>query len=141
MASVRNCPECGKVFTYDGNRNLCPRCIDKEEKKYLMVRKYVKDNPGASINEVAEETEVEEELVLRFLREGRLHSKGLDAADIASECARCGKQVLTGRYCQDCLLKMTKELSKAAGISQAQKEETPEKSKKDPRHKWHTDRD
>jgi len=140
MSSVRNCPECGKVFTYNGSRNLCPRCIEKEEQKYQLVRKYVKDHPGAGISEVAEETEVDEELVLRFLKEGRLHSKGLVVADISSECARCGKKILSGRYCQDCLLKMTKEMSKAAGIDQ-RKEEASAPAKKDSRHKWHTDRD
>lgn len=139
MQNIRNCPECGKIFTYEGKRNLCPRCIETEEKKYALVRRYVKDNPGASIQEVAEETEVEEELVLRFLREGRLHSKGLETA-ITTECARCGKQILTGRYCQDCLLKMTKELTRAAGGNEQPKEEEPEPPKRDPRHKWHTDR-
>lgn len=140
MRNVRNCPECGRVFTYDGRRNLCPRCIENEEKQYALVRKYVKDNPGASITEVAEGTEVDEDLILRFLREGRLHSKGLEAANITSECARCGKQILTGRYCQDCLLKMAKELNKAAGGNQ-KKEADPEPPKRESRHKWHTDRE
>lgn len=139
MPSVRNCPECGKVFTYNGSRNLCPRCIDKEEEKYQLVRKYVKDHPGAGIAEVAEAVEVDEDLVLRFLKEGRLHSKGLEVANITTECARCGKQILTGRYCQECLIKMTKEMNKAAGINQ-KTEEAPAPVKKDSRHKWHTDR-
>jgi flagellar operon protein (TIGR03826 family) len=106
MDNIRNCPQCGKIFAYLG-RNLCPACIEKEEEDYKVVRRYVREHPGASINEVAAATEVEEEKILAFLRDGRLHSKGIK---IDLTCERCGKIITTGRYCAQCLNVLGSEL-------------------------------
>jgi len=69
MPDLRNCPICGKVFVKI-NRNLCPECIEKEEKEFELVRKYLKDNPGASVEEIAEITDVEKNSALDERRPG-----------------------------------------------------------------------
>lgn len=106
MAELRNCPQCGRLFAYQG-RNLCKKCQEEEENEYLIVRKYVRDNPGATIFEVSEATGVEEEKILHFLREGRLQSKGLA---LALECERCGRKIASGRYCSQCLKELENEI-------------------------------
>lgn len=106
MAELRNCPQCGRLFAYQG-RNLCKKCQEEEENEYLIVRRYVRDNPGATIFEVSEATGVEEEKILNFLREGRLQSKGLAAV---LECERCGKKITAGRFCAQCIKEMEKEI-------------------------------
>lgn len=106
MADLRNCPQCGRLFAYQG-RNLCKKCQEEEENEYLVVRRYVREHPGATVFEVAEETGVEEEKILQFLRDGRLQSKGLTAV---LECERCGQKISSGRYCQQCIKELDSQI-------------------------------
>lgn len=139
MPELRNCPECGRVFAYTGLRNLCPQCIEEEEKKFVKVRQYLRDHSGASVFEVAEATGVKEEVILRFLREGRLKTKNL-SQEVALECARCGKRILSGKYCADCLAELTKDF-KRAQAEEDKKEKPAADIKRRSRERWHlTDR-
>lgn len=111
MAELRNCPECDRLFAYVG-RNLCPQCIEKEEEEFRVVRNYVRDHPGATVFDTAEATGVDEEKILRFLREGRLISRGLQSSAVF-RCESCGKVVDPGvRYCRECVQKLDRELKK-----------------------------
>lgn len=106
MAELRNCPECGRLFAYQG-RNLCSKCQEKEGNEYEIVRRYVRDHSGASVFEVADATGIEEEKILQFLRDGRLQSKGF--ANII-ECERCGRRIPSGRLCDSCLGHLNSEI-------------------------------
>lgn len=99
-ANLRNCAECGRLFAYIQGRPVCSRCMEQEEEKYMVVRRYIRDHPGATVFVVADETGIEEELILQFLREGRLQSKGF--AEVL-ECQRCGKRINSGKYCDTCV--------------------------------------
>lgn len=99
----RNCPQCGKLFKKIG-RNLCPACIEKEEKMFDIVREYVRDNPNANVMETSEATGVPEKVIMQFLRDGRLLS---GSVSIALDCQSCGKPISAGQYCPDCLEKFT----------------------------------
>lgn len=109
MAELRNCAECGRLFAYQG-RNLCSKCLKKEEDQYNIVRRYVRDNPGASVFEVADATGIEEEKILQFLRDGRLQSKGFTEI---MECERCGRRISSGRLCDSCLGQINNEIRDA----------------------------
>ena len=100
MADLRNCSECGGLFVFMG-RDVCPKCIEKEEEDFDAVRKYVREHSGASVVEVAEATGIDEERILHFLREGRLISKGLRATAVFN-CERCGKRIESGRFWRAC---------------------------------------
>lgn len=106
MAELRNCPECGRLFAYQ-SRNLCSKCLEKEEHDYNVVRRYVRDHSGASIFEVAEATGIDEEKILQFLRDGRLQSKGF--ANVM-ECERCGRRISSGRLCDSCRAQLGNEM-------------------------------
>ncbi|NLU51098.1 MAG: hypothetical protein GXX09_12025 [Syntrophomonadaceae bacterium] len=108
MAELRNCPECGQLFAYQG-KDLCPKCTEVEEQEFTIVRQYVRKHPGATILQVAEETGVDEEKILRFLKEGRLVSKGL-AAGASITCERCGARIEQGRYCRSCVQELDNAL-------------------------------
>ena len=107
--NLKNCSQCGRVFASQGN-NLCSRCTKTEEDEYTIVRRYVRDHPGANVFEVAEETRVAEEKILRFLREGRLVSQGFSTI---LECERCGRAINSGRYCDKCFHELNAELQGA----------------------------
>lgn len=98
---LRNCPECGKLFAYDGQSKLCPVCRDKEENKFKIVKDYLWDHPNATIEQVHEDTEVERELIIKFVKDRRLISEGLEL-DLVLECERCGTPITEGRFCNKC---------------------------------------
>lgn len=106
-ANLRNCSECGRLFAYQQGRPVCSRCLNQEEEQYMVVRRYVRDHPGASVFEVAEETGIEEEKILQFLRDGRLQSKGFTEL---LECQRCGKRIGSGKYCDSCLRELDSQI-------------------------------
>ncbi|MDR1160550.1 MAG: hypothetical protein LBK69_08005 [Syntrophomonadaceae bacterium] len=106
---LRNCTECGRLFAYEG-KSICNRCLDREDVKYSIVRKYVRENPGASIIQVAEATKIEESIVLHMVKDGRLKVGGYTAIN---NCVRCGKRISEGTYCETCLSAINKELRMA----------------------------
>lgn len=118
---LRNCAECGALYAYTG-RNICSKCLDKEEEQYKKVRRYVRDHPGASIYEVSQETAIEEEKILQFIRDGRLQSQGFKGV---LECEGCGKSISAGRLCEDCIIQRDMEIRGV--LHHAGKEPAPEK--------------
>lgn len=109
MAEIRNCKECGRLFQYNGISKICPRCKRNDEENFKVVREYIYENEEATITEVAEETGVDEDKILRYLREGRLEIIG-DNSALILECERCGKGIKTGRFCDECAKELEKEL-------------------------------
>lgn len=115
MRDIRNCKECGRVFQYNGLSKICPRCQQKDEENFKMVKEYIYDNPGATMIDITEDTGVPEEKVLRYLREGRLEISGGEETVFFLECERCGKGISTGRFCDECAREMEKNLKGALG--------------------------
>lgn len=107
---LRNCPECGKVFTYI-RTNLCPACQKKDEDTFRVVRTFITRNPGADIITVCTETGVSEEKVMRYIREGRINH-GFDSMT-KCECEVCGVLIPSGRLCQTCNDKLTAGLKRS----------------------------
>ncbi len=102
---LRNCSICGRVYAYQG-RNMCNKCLEKEDDDYAIVRRYVREHPGASVAEVAEATEIDEDKILQFLRDGRLITRGMSYTTM---CERCGKTISSGKYCDSCLQQLGAE--------------------------------
>lgn len=123
MPELRNCPECGRLFSYTG-RNLCHKCIESEEEEFKQVRKFVRDHPGATVFDTAEATGVDEEKILRFLREGRLISRGLQSG-IVLKCERCGKVIDAGKYCKECLSELDHDFRRTIADSRPESKEGP----------------
>jgi len=98
---LRNCPRCGKIFAYDGKNKICNVCKNSEENEFQKVKDFLWDNPNATIEEVHNATEVERDLIIKFVREGRLVAEGL-SFDFMIECERCGTPISSGRYCDKC---------------------------------------
>lgn len=120
MADLRNCPRCGKLFAYIG-RSICNRCIEQEEEEFKLVKEYIYNNPGATVFEVADATEVSVDKIMRFLREERLEISS-DNVNLILECESCGTSIRTGRYCQQCRDDLTNEMKREFGIGQRKRE-------------------
>lgn len=101
---VRNCIKCKKIFQYLSGPQLCPNCKDQDEKDFQAVKQYLRENPRATITEVAEAMEMTVDKITRYLRDGRLEIAPGSA--IILECERCGSPITSGRFCNACSGKM-----------------------------------
>lgn len=124
--NVRNCKECGKIFQYDGISKLCYQCRREDDENYKKVREYLYEHPRAALVTVSEETEVSEDSILRYLREGRLEIVG-DSPGLVLDCERCGKSIRTGRYCNECANEIDKGMK--SGFEKLSKDRIKKSSK------------
>lgn len=114
---LKNCVECGRIFSPIRGEKICRECRLKEEELERQVMSYVRDNPGVSIQEAAHATGVPEKIVKRMAREGMFITQGY-ATNITYPCTRCGKPITNGTYCTDCLQILRNETKKAAETMQ-----------------------
>lgn len=105
---VRNCKKCGSLFDYKGDP-ICPACEKVMEDKFLDVRQYINDNPSASMTKVAEENEIPIPQIKKWIRQERL-SFTKDSG-VSIDCEKCGRAILTGRFCPECRKTMTNSLN------------------------------
>ncbi|AGB42153.1 flagellar operon protein TIGR03826 [Halobacteroides halobius DSM 5150] len=101
---IKKCKRCKRVFSPVGREKICPRCKQDEERDFEKVKNYLWDHPGANVEEISEETEVAEDLITKFIKEGRFAQ--LDGVDLSVECERCGAPIKNGRFCEDCSQKL-----------------------------------
>lgn len=107
MPEIINCEKCGRMFQSAAGVKRCGRCRESDDDMYKVVREYIYDNPGATVPEVSEATDVPEKKILNFLREGRLETKG---DTMLIECEKCGDPIPTGKMCDKCNQELTKGL-------------------------------
>lgn len=109
--TLRNCTKCNRMFSGMAGQKHCSKCANELEDDFLTVREYVYDNPGSNVAAVADATGVEEALILKYLRQGKLELKG---DDVGYGCDKCNKTITTGKYCDACTFDLKKTLSAAS---------------------------
>lgn len=109
---VKACRKCGKIFQYISGPPICPRCKKKEEELFQEVKAYLRENKGATMQEVTEATGASAGMIERYLREGRLEVTTDSLISIS--CEQCGTQIRTGRLCDRCRTNLSSGLSAAA---------------------------
>ena len=109
---VRVCKRCKKIFQHISGPQVCPKCKEKEEELFQVVKEYLRKNPGAAMHVVSEETEVPVSLIESFLRQGRLEVSPGSA--ISLTCENCNVAIYTGRLCSKCNASLIGELSGAS---------------------------
>ena len=102
---LANCRECGKLYV-ENPAKLCPDCYRIEEENEEKVAKYLRGNRGASIPDIHEATGVDEKIILKMIKKGRI------TGDIQVEypCESCGKPILEGRVCAECGRRVLEQL-------------------------------
>lgn len=110
--NIKNCSNCGKIYSYDGF-NTCKQCRKDQEEAFQRVKDYIYKHPGADISEVSEATEVESKEIIEFLKQGRLEIK--DENNMILDCERCGIGIRTGRFCNKCIAEMENEFKDSIG--------------------------
>lgn len=110
MAELKNCPKCGSLYVQNSVRDVCEKCYREEEKQYEMVYKFLKkrENRSATKDTVVEETGVEEELIFKWVRKGRLQLAQFP--NLGYPCAKCGTIIREGKLCTKCISNIRNDL-------------------------------
>lgn len=108
-------------------RDICRDCYLKEEEAFEIVYKFLRKrtNREATLKEIVEATGVEEELIIKFIKEKRLRTS--DFPKLAYPCERCGIDIVSGRMCQSCsdsLLKGFTQQEKVEKINREREKES-----------------
>ncbi|MEH6940756.1 TIGR03826 family flagellar region protein [Bacillus sp. JJ722] len=136
MGEIANCPNCSAIFSKSKFRDVCNQCFKEEEKIFEMVYQYIKkrENRTATIEQVIEDTAVEEKLMLKFIKQGRL--KPSLYPNLRYKCEKCGGLTREGQLCPDCKEAMVKEL-KSFEAEEKRKEEIKERERRNTYHVNH----
>ena len=115
---VINCKGCGRLFNALTRTRLCPNCQEKLEEKFQEAKKYINENPGATIDMVSQECDVSTKQIKQWIREERLTFSEESMQGI--ECEQCGAMIRSGRFCDACKSKLQNELRRATHIPSAE---------------------
>jgi ribosomal protein L32 len=103
------CRSCGSL--YDGRPNdLCPTCRRLDNENFERIRKYLREQEGATVEEVCAATGVSVERILGYLREGRL----IQRINASYPCEACGAVIHAGRLCAECRETLVNEVRQVA---------------------------
>jgi flagellar operon protein (TIGR03826 family) len=106
MGELKNCPSCNEFFNYTGLREVCNKCAVNEEKLYENVYRFLRkrENRAATIERIVEVTGVEESLLHKWVRKGKLQPAMFP--NLGYPCDNCGKLTTQGKLCVNCVAEL-----------------------------------
>lgn len=109
MAELANCERCGEVFVKT-IRDICQSCFKQEEKDFETVYTFLRQrkNREATLQEIVKATEVEEEIIIKFIKNRRLRTSQFPK--LAYPCEKCQTPIVSGKLCSLCSEKLLTEL-------------------------------
>ena len=117
---VKACIHCKKLFESNDDQEVCPVCNAIIEKKFIGVRRYVRENEQAGLEIVSKECQVSVKQLLRWVREERLIFS--EKSDVGVGCLSCGVTIRAGKYCVGCKRKMITDLSSVRAVVKTEDE-------------------
>ncbi|WP_217588507.1 TIGR03826 family flagellar region protein [Lentibacillus saliphilus] len=135
MAELANCARCDAVFVKT-IRDICPDCYKEEERAFEVVYQFLRQrkNREATLPEIVDATGVEEELIIKFVKEKRLRTT--EFPKLAYPCETCGADIATGRLCEECSNELKDQLAYHERIEQFEKDKA--KKEKERVHAYYT---
>ncbi len=121
MAELANCSRCGAVYVKTV-RDICQDCYREEEEAFQKVYEFLRErkNREATVMEIVEATGVDEELIMKFVKERRLTPK--EFPNLSYPCERCGRGITTGKICKNCQQELKQDLEILEREEQIKKE-------------------
>ena len=112
VGELRNCPNCNSIFVKTNLRDVCENCYKLEQKQFDTVYNFIRksDNRKATMDEIVSVTEVEEELIMKWIRNGRLRVTGYP--NLGYPCEQCGTLIQKGSICTNCSTNLKADLYK-----------------------------
>lgn len=108
MPEIKYCRDCKKLFQYVTGPVLCHVCRKRDEEEFEKVRKFLREYPGANMQEVSSNTGVSPAKISRWLKEERLEVS--EDSPVALNCEKCGVRIRSGRFCVECSKGLAKEM-------------------------------
>ncbi|WP_062354109.1 TIGR03826 family flagellar region protein [Bacillus kwashiorkori] len=107
---LENCANCGQLFVKNSIRDICENCYREEEAAFEKVNVFLKkrENRTASMVQIINETGVEEALILKFIKKGRIRL--VQFPNLAYPCEKCGRPIKTGKICETCMKELRTDL-------------------------------
>lgn len=108
---IENCSKCGELYLRNPLRDVCERCYKEEEEKFEIAYKFLRQrkNRAATVQMITKSTDIEEELLYKWIRKGRLQKAQFP--NIGYPCNECGAPIASGELCEDCIDRLNRELS------------------------------
>ncbi|WP_428909651.1 TIGR03826 family flagellar region protein [Niallia sp. Krafla_26] len=102
MPDLVNCAGCGKIMVRNQFRDICQECYTEEERQFEVVYKFMRkrQNRAATMEQVVEATGVSEELILKFIKSGRIQVTQFP--NLGYPCDKCGAIIQKGKLCDSC---------------------------------------
>lgn len=118
MAEVRQCPRCHALFNYNGLRDICATCAQKEEKLYDEVYRFLRrrENRAATVEQIEEQLGVDRQMLYDWVRKGRLQTAQFPG--LGYPCDRCGALTQSGKVCEDCQKELENDLTRIQTIEE-----------------------
>lgn len=104
-SKIINCQYCGKPFVPFANGRTCARCLEEQNEQFTRVQSYLRSYPESTVEDVAEECGVAVDIVMDWMRKGRLEAlpsrAGVDEG--SPQCRVCGTPIdRSGGLCARC---------------------------------------
>ncbi|MBM6619048.1 TIGR03826 family flagellar region protein [Bacillus suaedaesalsae] len=111
MGELSNCPKCNTLFVKTEIHDVCRECYKEEDAKFQKVYEFIRkrENRTATMPEVEQATGVEQDLIMKWIKIGKL--KVASMPNIGYKCERCGSLIKTGKLCEPCKKGITNELT------------------------------
>lgn len=121
MAQLANCSSCGNIFAKT-MRDICPACYKAEEEAFKIVYKFLslRKNREATMEEIVERTGVEQELIIKFMKQKRLRSSKFPK--LSYPCEQCGVAIVEGIVCHACATKVKEAINQHTELEQKEEE-------------------
>jgi len=126
---LMNCPNCRALFVKSKFRDVCDACYNEEEEKFDEVYQFIRkrSNRTATMAQVVEATDVDESLILKFIKTGRLRISQFP--NLGYPCEQCGTLIRDGRICEACTKKLRTDLENLEKEEQRKREMTEQEKK------------
>lgn|SRR5690625_1387574 len=101
MAELANCTRCDTVFA-KSIREICQTCYQDEERNFETVYRFLmkRENRKATLQEIVQATSVDEEIIIKFIKEKRLRTAQFPM--LAYPCEKCNIPIVSGKLCNEC---------------------------------------
>lgn len=103
------CEQCGGVMVYMGvGEYRCENCDFLDYDDYGKVRNYIEQHRGATAAEIEDAVGVSQRSIRRMLKESRIEIA--EGSKIFLHCELCRKEIRSGRFCQECEMKVHRNI-------------------------------
>ncbi|KGP73556.1 membrane protein [Pontibacillus yanchengensis Y32] len=120
MGELANCPRCNALFMKQF-KSICENCYKEEERDFDTVYQFIrkKENRTSTVDEVVEATGVKREVIMKFVKEGRLRTGMFP--NLTYPCQKCGEPINEGKICGNCSSEINTELKREQEIEEVER--------------------